>query len=151
MTRKPRPRRPLSTAEHATIEATLLHLLTEARRPDFTVYTNRADFAQAFGILEGLVKVGILTEQEASLWRYALERRIEREPATPREPNKPPPYIVRTETPQLMLEEAIRRVSRVNVGARPGLRGFGSGQSDMRLRAWKALWDLMRERREAAP
>lgn len=108
MTRKPRPRPPLTPAERAALEPALLHLLREARRPDFSVYTNRADFAQAFGILEGLVKVGLLTEQEAAHWRYELEGQAENLGPNPAPEGKPAPEP--PSTPVLAVEESIRRV-----------------------------------------
>ena len=74
---KTKPRAPLSPAEREAIGKSVLHLLREALRDDFTVYTNRADYAQAFGILEGLVKVGLISEQGASDWRHNLETEAE--------------------------------------------------------------------------
>jgi len=60
--------------QREAIYETVKHLFAEALRTDFTAYTNRADFAQGYGMLDALKMLGLISESEMSDRRYELEK-----------------------------------------------------------------------------
>lgn len=80
MTRRPKPRQPLTDVEREKIEKAALHLLREARRDEFTPACNRADFAQALGMLATVSILELIGGKEWIEWERRLVALVEAEP-----------------------------------------------------------------------
>lgn len=151
MSRKPKS---ITPERRRHIEEAALHLLREARRPVFTSAMNRADYAQAWGIFQGLALSGLISWDESQEWRRRLEQKVEAEPV----PEESPPRCSAGDvsTPLGAAEECIRRLMDMPRprGKEVGLRGsasFRRGALSGIAAAEDAVWELCRELRGKRP